>query len=57
MEIMKVSMWEEDYVIPTYKVYPPEKIHYSLKSVPIREARVKYIPCRLQKRSRIQKKM
>ncbi len=25
MEIMKVSMWEEDYVIPTYKVYPPEK--------------------------------
>ena len=55
MEIMKVSMWEEDYVIPPYKVYPPEK--NPLKSVPIREARVKYIPCRLQKRSRIQKKM
>lgn len=25
METRKVSMWEEDYVIPTYKVYPPEK--------------------------------
>lgn len=25
METMKVTMWEEDYVIPTYKVYPPEK--------------------------------
>lgn len=25
METRKVSMWEEDYVIPTYKVFPPEK--------------------------------
>ena len=25
METRKVRMWEEDYVIPTYKVYPPEK--------------------------------
>lgn len=25
METKQVMMWEEDYVIPTYKVYPPEK--------------------------------
>ncbi|MDO4275820.1 MAG: DUF5107 domain-containing protein [Eubacteriales bacterium] len=26
MESRKVTVWEEDYVIPTYKTYPPEKI-------------------------------
>lgn len=25
MEAGKVTVWEEDFVIPTYKVYPPEK--------------------------------
>ena len=25
MEIGKVTMWEENYVIPTYKVHQPEK--------------------------------
>ena len=25
MSCKKVSIWEENYTIPTYKVYPPEK--------------------------------
>ena len=25
MDTRKVTIWEEDCVIPTYKVYPPEK--------------------------------
>lgn len=29
--IDKVKVWQEDLIIPTYKVYNPEKIHYSLK--------------------------
>lgn len=46
METRKVSMWEEDYVIPTYKVYHPKKIPYLSKKELIREAPEKCIPCR-----------
>lgn len=40
-----VRIWEEDCIIPTYSMAPPEKSPLFIEKELIREAQARYIPC------------